>query len=108
MNTVSDFRKSLKVGTKLGCTFHMKFNGRDEKGNALYTDEQRPTREVSRVMSSKFALKTTRQDGRVEESFCEFPKATQASFENDRMTIYEHDDRTGKQIPILTYWIVNE
>lgn len=97
MNTVSEFRKSLKVGTKLGCTFH-----------TLYTDEQRPTREVSRVMSSKFALKTTRQDGRVEESFCEFPKATQASFENDRMTIYEHDDRTGKQIPILTYWIVNE
>ena len=38
MKTLSDFKKRLKVGVKLGAINHTNFGGRDENGNVIYND----------------------------------------------------------------------
>ena len=104
IQTLSDFKKAVKLGTKISGTHHMKFNGRDEQGNVLYTDAPLPTREVSIVQSNSFALKTTKTTGEVVDSWCYYPKAKECTFADNVITIHE-ENREGKLIPVLSYKI---
>lgn len=60
MKTLADFKRRLKVGTLLATESRHGDLG---------------IRPVSIVQSNAFALKTTRPDGTVADSWCEFPKA---------------------------------
>ncbi len=110
MKTLADFKRRLQVGTKLHTTYHCKMIGRDEKQIPIFGDEDKGIREVSIVKSTLFALKTQQGDKAV-DSYCAYPKATEAKIvDENTITIFEKDSRTGKDndalIPVLTYKFV--
>ena len=53
MKNLADFKKKLRVGINLHCTFHQDCTGRDENGNLLYKDKDKGVREVSIVQSRR-------------------------------------------------------
>ena len=119
-NNVAQFKKFLAVGVKLKATHHQAFAGRDEEGKVIYKDQDLGIRPVSIVQTNSFALKTTRENGEVVDSWCDYPAASQAKVENGKIVMYEPDLRQMKGhvstnseeyqnlplIPILTYEIV--
>jgi hypothetical protein len=111
-NSVADFKRQIQLGAKLHCTYHQAFAGRDENGEALYKDEDKGIREVSIVQTNSFALKTTKTDGKVVDSWCGYPKASQCKFSDDGKIIIMEPDGRGRNddpkpwIPILTYTLV--
>lgn len=106
MKTLADFKKRLTVGTKLEAIHHFNLIGRESDGTPIYGNKDLGTREVSIVQSNSFALKTTRTDGTVVDSYCEYPKAKQVIFkDSDTITILE-EQRDGKLLPVLTYKFV--
>lgn len=111
MNTLSDFKKALHPGVKLNTIWHNRFAGRDEQGNIIHTDEDCGIREVSIVQSNSFAFKHTKSDGKVVDSWCSYPKASECRITSpDTIVILEPDYRvrigTQPLIPVLTYQFV--
>lgn len=111
MKTVADFKRRLTVGTQVHTIYHQLFNGRDEKGEVIYKDEDKGVREVSKVQSNSFAFKTTKTDGSIVDSWCNYPKVKECIFvDENTITILCEDYRVrdGNQpmIPILTYKFV--
>jgi hypothetical protein len=105
MNNVSQFKKALQVGKTINTIFHQEFAGRDENRNVVYRSVERPPREISIVQSNSFACKTTKTDGEVVDSWCAYPKASESTFEDGKLTIwYEDKERGEKPIKVLTYW----
>jgi hypothetical protein len=117
--TVTEFKKVLSVGDQLKCTYHMAFAGRDQENKVIYKDEERPVRKVSIKQTNSFALKTEKSDGKTADSWCSYPKASEAQVENNRITIYQRDlrqrpngsiTREDEQklplIPVLSYEFV--
>jgi hypothetical protein len=119
--TVSEFKKILAVGDRLHCIHHMDFAGRDAEMKPIWKDKDMGIREVSIKQTNSFALKTTRTDGKVTDSWCSYPKASMARVENNCLIILEHDARQFKGgyahesnpeyaalplIPVLTYKFV--
>ena len=119
--TVSEFKKVLSVGDKLHAVNHTKVIGRDENQKVIYGDFDLGVREVSIKQSNSFALKTTRSDGKIVDSWCDYPKASQSKIDGNKIVIYEKDlrqfpggvMRDGNPdydnlplIPILTYTFV--
>ncbi len=111
MKTLADFKRALTVGRKLDTVYHCAFNGRDEKGLTIYKDEDKGIREVSKVQSNSFALKTTKQDGSIVDSWCNYPKSNEIVFNQDgSITILEEDGRyreEGRKCPVLTYKFID-
>lgn len=108
IKTVSDFKKALEIGALVHCIYHTATAGRDEKGIIIFKDEDKGVRPVSIKQSNSFALKTTRTDGKVVDSWCNYPKASECIIKNNSITILEEDFRfrDSKQfIPVLTYTI---
>jgi hypothetical protein len=106
MKTVAEFKRLLSVGVKLHTIHHKTFMGRDEKNNPIYGDKDLGTREVSIVQSNSFALKTTHSDGKVVDSWCSYPKASECSFPDpNTITILDWDTDTTKS-KVLTYKFV--
>ena len=105
MKNVSEFKRELKIGRLLNCTYHQEFNGRDEDGKVIYKDLVREPREISIIQSNSFALKTKKKDGTFTDSWCNYPKASECVFENGVCTIMCEDyrDENKKLIPILSY-----
>ena len=104
MKNLSDFKKRLKVGVMVHTIYHMKGSGRNEKGEIIYTDEDRGVRPLSKVQSTQFAFKNSRG----EDSWCKIPKASEMKIlDQDTVQILEPDYRVreGEQplIPILTF-----
>jgi len=112
MKTVADFKRKLKLGVNVHTIYHLAFDGRDESGVVKYKDEDRGVREVSIVQSNSFALNTTKTDGTTQDSWCNYPKASQVKFTGENtVTILEPDyrDRANPNpplIPVLTYTFV--
>lgn len=109
MPTLADFKRRLKIGVRLHTIFHRKYNGRDNNGTVLFRDEDKGIREVSIVQTNAFALRTTKKDGTVTNSWCQYPKASEVQFVNDNtLTILESDSRTAqaKMVPVLTYTFI--
>lgn len=99
MKTIADFKRRVVVGAKVHAIFHKEYNGRDEKGMPLFKDRDMGVREISVVQSNSFALKTTRTDGKVVDSWCSFPKKDQVVFNGgDCISILEEDNSK-----VLTY-----
>ena len=106
MKTLSDFKKRLKVGVKLGAINHTNFGGRDENGNVIYNDFDFGVRELSIVQSNSFAFKTIRTDGKIVDSWCSYPKASNVKINNENsITIFE-ENREKVLTPILTYTFI--
>lgn len=123
IKTVADFKRELQVGRKVVGIRHTTIVGRDSEQKVIYTDEDLNIREVSIKQTNAFALKTTRINGEVVDSWCFYPKASESKIENNRLTIFEKDLRQSKggcmmeghpeydclpMIPVLTYWIIAE
>jgi hypothetical protein len=110
--TVSEFKKILSVGDKLHAIHHAKIIGRDENGKVIYGDIDMGIRPISIKQSNSFALKTTRTDGKEVDSWCSYPKASEAKIVDGKLTIYEKDYRypvpeIHPLIPVLTYSFVD-
>ena len=123
INTVADFKRELQLGRKVVGIRHTKIVGRDDEKKVIYADEELAIREVSIKQTNRFALKTTRTNGEIVDSWCDYPKAKESKVENNRITIFEKDLRQSKggcmmegnpeydclpMIPVLTYWIISE
>lgn len=123
IKTVADFKRELQIGRKVAGIWHVKIVGRDDEKKVIYADEELAIREVSIKQTNRFALKTTRTNGEVVDSWCDYPKASESKVENNRITIFEKDLRQSKggvmrdgnpeydclpMIPVLTYWIITE
>lgn len=114
INTLADFKKLLQVGRKVQCTFHQEFNGRDENKNCLYKDTDKGVREVSIKQTNSFALKTTKTDGEVVNSWCSYPKASECIIKGSQVTILQENRRYTdlqgnfkmEMLPVLTYSIL--
>jgi hypothetical protein len=111
MKTVADFKRRIKPGIKLHCTFHQATTGqKDEAGKLRLFDENKGVRTVNIVKSTQFTLLTERKDGQIVDSWINFPKATQCRIINDNTIQYlEYDFRdynSKNLIPLLTYTFV--
>ena len=116
MKNLAQFKSRLQLGTKLHTTFHQSHAGRDENGTIILKDEDKGIREVSIVQSNSFALKTTKADGKIVDSWCSYPKATECKIlDENTIQVYTEDFRSGPDgkrltdlIPCLTYKFVTE
>ena len=107
ITNLSQFKKALKVGALLNCTWHTKFAGRREDGSPIWTDEERPVREVSIVQTNSFALRTVKADGTIVDSWCAYPKASECEFVDNKCIIYEEDRLNNvARRKVLTYSFV--
>lgn len=110
ITTLADFKRAVEIGAKVHCIWHTAPAGRDEKGQPIWKDQDRGIREVSRKQSNSFALKTEK-DGKLVESWCAWPKATECRIVDNKITILEEDFRVREgqkpMIPVLTYSVVN-
>ena len=109
--TVTEFKRVLAVGDKLSCVHHQKEIGRDENGKIVYGDMDMGDGVVVIKQTNQFAI----QRGDKNPSYCQYPKASQASITDNTLTIFEPDYRqpvmAGSKpmlipIPILTYKFV--
>lgn len=103
MKTLSEFKKRLKIGTKLQAIHHLTFAGRDTEGKVIYKDSSLGIREISIVQSNSFALKTVRTTGETVDSWCSYPKASECIFKDENTLTILEEQRTGEKIPVLTY-----
>ena len=112
MKTISDFKRRIVKGAKLHCIFHQKFSGRDAGGKIKIQDEDRGVREVNIVQTNAFTLLTKTDDGKVIDSWCYYPKASEVKFiDKDTIQILDRDFRdleSNNYIPSLTYKFVSE
>ncbi len=91
--SVSEFKKVLAIGDRLHAVNHTKLVGYDDNKKPIYGDFDMGIREVSIKQSNSFALKTVRSDGKVVDSWCSYPKASDCKIENNVLVIYEKDTR---------------
>ncbi|NJO63171.1 MAG: hypothetical protein HC836_34620 [Richelia sp. RM2_1_2] len=91
--TVSEFKKILATGDKLHAVHHMEFDGRDEQQKPIWKDKDLGIRVVTIKQTNSFALATTKKDGSICDSWCGYPKASEAKVENNKLTIFEKDMR---------------
>jgi hypothetical protein len=92
MKTLSDFKKRLKVGTKLETYNH----------NLKASFGVRP---ISVVQTNSFALDTLR-DGEIVKSWCEYPKASDFEIINENEALIYWGENE-KRTPILTYKFID-
>ena len=87
MKTLADFKRALQVGRTVE-TIHAKFGSFGK-------------RQISKVQSNAFALKTERA-GKTVDSWCEFPTAKDIEFPNENTAVIYWGEGTGRE-QILTY-----
>lgn len=108
MKTIADFKRAIKVGTKLHTVYHVE-SKKDSEGKVIYlpdglpeyTDKDLGVSEVSISQSTQFAVKRNERN-----SYCSFPKSSEVSFNGNSITIYEDHNRRGR-VPVLTYTIID-
>lgn len=103
MKNLAQFKNRIKVGVRIKGTYHMAFMGRNQDNSPIFGDKDLGIREVSIKRSNDFALKTTRIDGSIVDSWCNYPKASKCRFNGpDSITILD-----GELNPVLTYEFIN-
>jgi len=110
-NNLAGFKRHLGIGVELHAVQHTAFAGREpDTGRVIYKDQDMGVRPVSIVQSNSFACKTEKSDGKVVDSWCGYPKASECRIENNTLTILEEDmrgpDPTHEMIPVLSYKFV--
>lgn len=109
MKSIAEFKRRIKLGAMLHVTHHQKFAGRDADGVVIYQDEDKGIRPVSIVQSNSFAL-ATMKDGKLQDSWCNFPKSREIRFiDENTVQLLGEDNRSRPDnvmsaifIPILT------
>ena len=94
MKNLADFKKAATLGSKwTGIRHQGKFTGeRDAQGRGIYSAVELPAREVSIVQTNSIAFKHTNTDGKVVDSWIQFPKAKECKFPGgNTIEIYEGD-----------------
>jgi len=107
MRTLADFKRALTLGTKVHTTFHMDFKGRNEDGTPIYGDKDRGIRLVSIVQSNSVAFKQELTDGKTQDQWLQWPKASECKFPGDNTVMIYETGRDGKPFKVLTYKIVD-
>lgn len=117
MKSLADFKRNLKIGTKLHCIYHQDFAGRDNNQQPIYKDLDKGIRKVSIKQTNSFSLL---DEKRGVDVWCNFPKAKDCIIKDNSITILEKDLRgvfgfvgegnpqydNAPMIPILTYTFV--
>jgi hypothetical protein len=107
-STISEFKKKLQIGDELHGIQHTAHDGRDDEGNLKFKDQDLGVREVSIKQTNSFALRTTRTDGKIINSWCDYPKARECVIKDNVLVIYTEDFRSHKEgiLKLLTYKFV--
>jgi hypothetical protein len=102
MKTLSEFKNLLSVGKKIHGVRHKHFMGRNESGAPIFGDMDLGVREISKVQSNSFAIKTEYRDEFV-DSWIHFPKASETVINSDGSITFLDPDTDGKLTPAITY-----
>lgn len=105
MKTIADFKRKLIVGAKVHCTLHRQVFVDPETKEVITKDEDKGIRPVSVVQSNSFAFQTTKFDGSVVDSWCDYPTKDFIKFypeDQNKVTILRKDNK----LPALTYTFV--
>lgn len=103
MDTISDLKKSIKVGMTIKSVRHDVFSHRDSEGNAYYKDGEEETTTVAEVKSIQFAVWRIRNGEKV-KSWMHFPRRAAVKFNGDSFTIMDlYFNR-----PMITYTLVRD
>ncbi len=120
IKTVSDFKKLVRVGAKVGCLYYNNKYQKTPSGEYITETHDRGVREASIVQSNSFALKTIQSTGEIVDSWCSWPKASECKIEHNILTIFDKDMRYFKgglaskgnpdydslpDVALLSYWI---
>lgn len=106
MKNLADFKRALIIGTKVQTTFHLDFKGRNEDGTPIYGDKDRGIRPVSIVQSNSVAFEQVLTDGKKQDQWLQWPKASDCEFTGDNTVVIYETSREGKKVKVLTYKIV--
>lgn len=113
MKNLSQFKKAIKVGTKLYTIHHMGHTGlRDENNRPIYKDMDNGIREVSISQNNSFTLKTKKikEDGTEKwtDSWLYYPKAADCGFIGDNTVVIWETNREGEKYKVLTYKVIED
>ena len=108
---MAGFKRHLELDVEVHAVLHTASAGREhETDRMIYTDRDMGVRPISIVQSNSFALRTEKPDGKVVDSWCGYPKASECRIENNTLTIMEEDmrgpDPTHEMIPVISYKFV--
>lgn len=100
---LAQFKALLKVGEKVHTIFHNPkyYDGVVKLGEPI----DRGERKITIVQTNSFALETVKADGKIVDSWCQYPKASETEIKDNKCTIYE-TSRDGQKYPVLTYTIL--
>jgi hypothetical protein len=110
IKNLAEFKRAIKVGTKIETTWHQ-WDGKKGENNYIEYADHTKQGEVSIVQSSQFAVKRQKSDGSYSDSWMQFPKASECTFKDNSITIsYETlintETREKKIIPFITYKLI--
>ena len=102
IKNLADLKRAIRAGYPIDCTRHQ-FAGRDAQGNIIIKDIVMPRRIISRCQTNSFAI-ATEKDGKLTDSWCEYPSAKNVEFNGNSVTIFVQDHlNNGPRIKSLTY-----
>ncbi len=108
MKNLSQFKKQVQLGVKMHAVNHTGHTGeRDDQGMPIWKDIDLGIREISRVQSNSFALKTWKE-GKQEwvDSWFQYPKAAECEYPGDNTVVVYETNRDGHRYKVLTYKII--
>jgi hypothetical protein len=104
IKTLAEFKRKLTLNTEVHTIFHQNPIGRDTEGKSIYNSIDKGIRKVSILQTNCFAL-ATEKEGKIIDSFCYFPKATNVTINDNKINIFEQL-KNGDKILLLTYSII--
>lgn len=112
INTLADFKKAINVGTKLNTIWHQYSATKGENGYLIFESHTKENDEVSIVKSTQFAVKRKKKDGTFIDSWMQFPKASECTFNDNSVTINDEtminfETREKKVLPFMTYTLID-
>ena len=107
ISNLAQFKKALYVGLLLNC-IQYKFTGKDPNGKLNFEKTVKPTRAVSIVQSNSFALKTTKTDGTVTDSWLAYPKATDCEIKDNKINCFTTHPIAGQYISLVYSFAEND
>lgn len=128
LETLADFKRAMRPGVRVKTTHHaLRVVGYETKGEQSDTPERTPIydtvntdmgeREIASVSTVGFSV-WTEKNGKLVQSYCDWPKADSIRFEGNRAIILQPDLRglygnmneaakTAPKIPVLTYELLS-
>lgn len=104
ITSLTHFKNCIRPSVDIHVVYHKQF--RDADGNIVTKDEDRGIREVSIKQTDRFALKTTKEDGEIVDSWCYYPKASECEIKEGKLLIYEEDAFENKRRLAKTFALI--